>query len=80
MINITNITGVNASGESSNMHEKNDNEEEEEDEVIKAILKSKELARDHPPIISLEDPLADICFHPTKDIIALASVTGDVLM
>ncbi|XP_015599966.1 WD repeat-containing protein 55 homolog [Cephus cinctus] len=53
---------------------------EEEDEVVKAILRSKELHRDHPPTISMEDPVVDVCFHPAKDLIALASMTGDVLL
>lgn len=48
--------------------------------MVKAILKSKELHRDHPPSISFDDILADICFHPKEDLIAFASITGDVLL
>lgn len=48
--------------------------------MAKAILKSKELIRNHPPSITVDDSLADICFHPINDIIALASITGDVLL
>ncbi|XP_014215877.1 WD repeat-containing protein 55 homolog isoform X2 [Copidosoma floridanum] len=53
---------------------------DEEDEVVQAILKSKDLHRDHPPEIEVEDTVADICFHPRNNIIALASLTGDVLI
>lgn len=56
------------------------NAEEEQDEVVQAIIKSKELYRNHPPIISLEDYVVDICFHPEEDLIALANIMGDVLL
>ena len=56
------------------------NEEEEEDELVKAIMRSKDLHRDHPPAIAVEDYIVDVCFHPTHDRIALASITGDILM
>ncbi|XP_011499565.1 PREDICTED: WD repeat-containing protein 55 homolog, partial [Ceratosolen solmsi marchali] len=54
--------------------------DDKEDDVIKAILRSKEIVRTHPPNISLKNTLFDICFHPIKDFIALGSVTGDVLI
>ncbi|XP_043269333.1 WD repeat-containing protein 55 homolog isoform X2 [Venturia canescens] len=54
--------------------------EEEDDPVVKAIMSSKELHRDHPPAITVEDYVVDVCFHPTHDTIALASITGDVLL
>ncbi|XP_012279837.1 WD repeat-containing protein 55 homolog [Orussus abietinus] len=56
------------------------NEDEEQDEVVKAIMKSKELHRDHPPVIVTEEFTVDLCFHPVDDLIALASITGDVLL
>lgn len=56
------------------------NEDEEEDEVVKAILRSREQHSDHPPDIKLEDLIIDISFHPGKDLIALASISGDVLL
>lgn len=55
-------------------------QEEEEDEVVKAILASKDIQRNHPPAIQVEDNIAEICFHPIDDLIALASVTGDVFL
>lgn len=54
--------------------------EDEEDEVVKAIMRSKEMHTNHPPPISTEDHIVDICFHPQRDIIAAASITGDVLV
>ncbi|XP_033216117.1 WD repeat-containing protein 55 homolog [Belonocnema kinseyi] len=56
------------------------NEEDEDDEVVKAIIKSKEKHRHHPPTINLEDTAMDICFHPNRDLIALAMISGDVLL
>lgn len=55
-------------------------EDEEEDEVIKAIRKNAENKRDHPPPIICEDFITDISFHPCEDIIAVASVVGDVTL
>lgn len=54
--------------------------EEEEDEVIKAIRRENERQRDHPPTIQCEDFITDICFHPKEDIIAVASIIGDVVL
>lgn len=57
----------------------NDEQEEEEDEVIKAIKRENQKQRDHPPIIHCEDFITDICFHPKNDILAVASIVGDVI-
>lgn len=54
-------------------------EEEEEDEVIKAIKRECERKNDHPPVINCEDFITDISFHPSSDILAVASIGGDVL-
>lgn len=56
------------------------NEDEENDEVVKAIIKSKENHRNHPPSLILEDAVMDICFHPISDLIVFAMVTGDILL
>ncbi|EGI63100.1 PREDICTED: WD repeat-containing protein 55 homolog isoform X2 [Acromyrmex echinatior] len=63
----------------------NDNDDEDSinsdaDEVVQAILHAKELHRNHPPSITLEDMITDICFHPKLDTIGVASITGDVFM
>lgn len=58
--------------------EENVQEEEEEDEVIKAIRRENQRQRDHPPVIQCEDFITDICFHPKNDVLAVASIVGDV--
>lgn len=70
-------------GSSSQRNEDNDEEESgnsDTDEVVKAILDAKTLHRNHPPSITLEDMITDICFHPKVDTIGIASITGDVFM
>jgi hypothetical protein len=57
-----------------------ENEGEEEDDVVKAIRNEREKCREHPPDIQAEDFVVDISFHPQKDIIAAATVTGDVIL
>lgn len=57
-----------------------ENEEDEEDEIVKAIRKEREKCREHPPDIQSEDFVVDISFHPQKDIIAAATITGDVIL
>lgn len=54
--------------------------DEEEDAIVKTILDSKELHRNHPPSIILEDIITDISFHPARNMIGVASITGDVFM
>ncbi|XP_053995868.1 WD repeat-containing protein 55 homolog isoform X2 [Hylaeus anthracinus] len=56
------------------------NEDEEEDEVVKAIIRSKDAHTNHPPPITIEDHVVDICFHPNSDMIAVASIVGDVYL
>lgn len=55
-------------------------EEEEEDEVIKAIRSAAEKKRDHPPIIHCEDFITDISFHPERDLLAVATIVGDIVL
>ncbi|XP_043466099.1 WD repeat-containing protein 55 homolog [Leptopilina heterotoma] len=56
------------------------NEDEENDEVVKAIIRSKKNHSNHPPSLILEDAVMDICFHPKRDLIVFAMVTGDILL
>lgn len=64
--------------EKDNINEEDD--DEDEDEVVKAIKAEKNRQRDHPPSITCEDFIVDISFHPSKNIIALANIVGDVLL
>ncbi|XP_076230809.1 WD repeat-containing protein 55 homolog [Calliopsis andreniformis] len=56
------------------------NEDEEEDEVVKAIIRSRNLQSNHPPPITTEEHVVDVCFHPDSDIIAVANIVGDVCL
>ncbi|XP_005178347.2 WD repeat-containing protein 55 homolog isoform X1 [Musca domestica] len=56
------------------------NEDEEDDETVKAIIAAIKKPRSSPPEIKLEDFVTDICFHPLRDIIAIATITGDVAL
>lgn len=73
-------SSTSADGPSSQQNENNDEEDSDSDEVVKAILNAKTLHRNHPPSVTLEDMITDICFHPKMDTIAVASITGDVFM
>lgn len=53
---------------------------EEEDDVIKAIKQERNKPRDHPPIILTEDHIVDISFHPSENLLAVATIVGDVLI
>nr|CAD7572102.1 unnamed protein product [Timema californicum] len=53
---------------------------EDEDDLIKAIRHEKEKPRDQPPDILCEDFVVDISFHPSENIIAAATITGDVIL
>ncbi|KAG6796996.1 WD repeat-containing protein 55 [Apis mellifera caucasica] len=55
-------------------------ENEKEDEVIKAIIKSKDISNNHPPSITTEDYVVDICFHPNLNMIAIADIGGDIYL
>ncbi|XP_066157402.1 WD repeat-containing protein 55 homolog [Euwallacea fornicatus] len=52
---------------------------DDEDEVIKAIRRECERTNDHPPQIICEDFITDLCFHPHHDLLAVASIVGDVV-
>lgn len=55
-------------------------EDEDEDETIKAIKRECNHERNCPPNIQCEDFITDISFNPVKNILAVASIVGDVLL
>lgn len=57
-----------------------DDEDEDEDDVVKAIKAAKNKPRDHPPSINSDDFIVDISFHPSRNILALANILGDVIL
>ncbi|XP_045520685.1 WD repeat-containing protein 55 homolog [Pieris brassicae] len=68
----------------ANDEAKNDGEDsnstDDEDEVVRAIKAEKSKPRDHPPTINTSDFIVDICFHPCRNLIALANIVGDILL
>lgn len=55
-------------------------ENEEEDEVLRAIISEIKKPRQKPPDIKTEDFVVDMSFHPEQDLLAVATITGDVLL
>ncbi|XP_068987952.1 WD repeat-containing protein 55 homolog [Bombus flavifrons] len=54
------------------------NAKKEKDEVAKATVISQDINTNHPPPITTEDHVVDICFHPNSNMIAVANILGDV--
>lgn len=54
--------------------------DEEDDDVVQAIIAATKTIRAHPPDITTEDFIVDLSFHPNEDILAVGTVTGDVLI
>lgn len=55
-------------------------ENEEEDEVLRAIIAEIKKPRSKPPDIKVDDFVTDLSFHTGEDILAVGTVTGDVLV
>jgi len=53
---------------------------DEDDEVVKKILTELKKPRLKPPNIFTEDYPTDLSFHPERDILAVGTVTGDILV
>lgn len=53
---------------------------EEEDDVIAKILANTKTLRTHPPDISIDDYVVDLSFHPTEDILAAGTISGDAVI
>lgn len=53
---------------------------DEDDEVVKKILTELKKPRFKPPNITTADYPTDLSFHPDKDILAVGTITGDVLI
>jgi WD repeat-containing protein 55 len=54
--------------------------EAEEDEVVKKILTELKKPRSKPPNITTEDFPTDLSFHPERNILAVGTVVGDILV
>uniref|UniRef100_A0A2A4K3F4 WD repeat-containing protein 55 homolog n=1 Tax=Heliothis virescens TaxID=7102 RepID=A0A2A4K3F4_HELVI len=66
--------------ETSDNNRQDEEEESDEDDVVRAIKAEKNKQSDHPPTIICEDFIVDISLHPSKNLIAVANIVGDVLL
>lgn len=57
-----------------------DFDSDDEDEVVRAIIAATKTPRSHPPDIATDDFVVDLSFHPDADILAVGTLTGDVLI
>jgi hypothetical protein len=55
-------------------------EEDEDDDIVKAFKRAREVTRTKPPDIECEDPISDLSFHPEQNLIAAATLEGDILL
>lgn len=53
---------------------------DEEDDVVRAIVEAASAPRSHPPEIITDDFVVDLSFHPDEDILAVGTISGDVLV
>lgn len=53
---------------------------DEEDEVVRKIIAELKKPRSKPPNIDTEDYPTNLSFHPSSNILAVATITGDVLI
>lgn len=57
-----------------------DFDDDDDDDVVRAIIAATKTPRSHPPDIATDDFVVDLSFHPDADIIAVGTLTGDVLV
>ncbi|XP_065334240.1 WD repeat-containing protein 55 homolog [Cloeon dipterum] len=55
-------------------------QEDDDDDIVRAFKNAQEVRRDKPPDIHTSELVADISFHPEKDLIAAASFDGDIFL
>lgn len=76
----TNNANQNAAGRSDMRSPENPDENDDEDDVVQAIIAATKTVRAHPPDIVTEEFIVDLSFHPTEDILAVGTITGDVII
>lgn len=57
-----------------------DDDDDGEDDVIQKILANAKTPKTHPPDINIDDYVTDLSFHPDNDILAAATMSGDVML
>lgn len=73
-------TAKNTAGRSDRRSPQHEHLEEEDDDVVQAIIAATKTTRIHPPDIVTEDFIVDLSFHPNEDILAVGTITGDVII
>lgn len=53
---------------------------DEDDEIVKRILLELKKPRSKPPNIDTDDYPTDVSFHPSRNIIAVSTITGDIMI
>lgn len=71
-----NTAGARPTATTSNRTE----EDDEEDDVIQRIIANSKASKVHPPDINIDDYVVDLSFHPSEDLLAAGTMTGDVLV
>lgn len=77
---VTNNVDRNIAGRSDMRSPQNPDVNEDEDDVVQAIIAATKTVRAHPPDIATEDFIVDLSFHPNEDILAVGTITGDVII
>lgn len=83
-----NAEGGTGSGSSEVKGTKNSNrrdpddemDEDDDDEIIQKIMAETKKPRDHPPDIKTDDFVFDLCFHPARDLLAVGTIAGDIVL
>lgn len=75
-----NAAGTRGASASNRGDDNNDADDDEEDDVIQRILANSKTPKAHPPDISIDDYVVDLTFHPTNDLLAAGTMTGDVIV
>lgn len=53
---------------------------DEDDEIVKKIMAETKKERTHPPEIKTDDFVVDLCFHPVSDLLAIGTMSGDIIL
>lgn len=67
-------------GRSDRQSPQNPDANEEEDDVVQAIIAATKTVRAHPPDIVTDEFIVDLSFHPNEDLLAVGTITGDVIV
>lgn len=83
--NATKGTGADSStagarGTATTSQRSDDDDDDEEEDLIQRIIANSKASKVHPPDINIDDYVVDLSFHPSNDLLAAGTMTGDVLI